>query len=259
MLPQHGPLQVDGSVSSIVSDGIADVCFGHPKSNSLPASVLRALAEQITQVGSRDDVRVVVLRSYGSGAFCAGASFDELASIPDAAAGKEFFMGFARVILAMIRSRAPIVTRVHGKAVGGGVGIVAASDYALAVDKASLRLSELAVGIGPFVVGPAIERKAGAGAFGAMALDAEWRDTAWAERHGLYARVLENLNALDSVVESFARRLASSNPEATAMIKRATWAGTEHWAALLEERAATSGRLVLSDYTKRAIEAFSRG
>jgi len=259
MLPQHSPLDVDGSVSSVVFDGIADVCFGHPKSNSLPASVLRALAEQITRLGSRDDVRVVVLRSYGSGAFCAGASFDELVSIADAAAGKEFFMGFARVILAMIRSHAPVVTRVHGKAVGGGVGIVAASDYALAIDKASVRLSELAVGIGPFVVGPAIERKTGAGVFGALALDAEWRDAAWAERHGLYARVVENLTALDSVVESFARRLASSNPEATAMIKRVAWAGTENWPALLEERAATSGRLVLSEFTKRAIAAFSRG
>jgi methylglutaconyl-CoA hydratase len=254
---EHPPLGPDGSVSSLVGDGVADICFGHPKSNSLPASVLRSLAETVSQLGARDDVRVITLRSYGAGAFCAGASFDELTAIRDADGGKEFFMGFARVILAMTRCRAPIVTRVQGKVVGGGVGLVAASDYAIATENASLRLSELAVGIGPFVVGPAIERKAGAGAFNAMALDADWRTAAWGAQHGLYARLAENLNALDSGVRSFAVQLAKSNPEATALIKRATWAGTDHWPALLEERAATSGRLVLSEFTKKAIAAFS--
>jgi enoyl-CoA hydratase/carnithine racemase len=254
---EHAPLAVGGSVSALVADGVADICFGHPKSNSLPASVLRALAEEITRIGARDDVRVIVLRSYGAGAFCAGASFDELVAIQDAAGGKEFFMGFARVILAMIRARVPIVTRVHGKVVGGGVGIVAASDYAFATETASLRLSELAVGIGPFVVGPAIEHKAGAGAFSAMALDADWRTAQWGCHHGLYARLMENLNALDSGVASFAQRLAKSNPEALALIKRAAWAGTDSWSTLLEERAAMSGRLVLSDFTKQAIAEFS--
>jgi methylglutaconyl-CoA hydratase len=256
-MAEHPPIDPAGSVSALVADGIADVCFGHPKSNSLPASVLRSLANEIRQLGERPDVRVIVLRSYGLGAFCAGASFDELVAIRDAAGGKEFFMGFARVILAMTRCRVPIVTRVHGKVVGGGVGIVAASDYALATETASLRLSELAVGIGPFVVGPAIERKAGAGALSAMALDADWRSATWGNQHGLYSRVMENLNALDSGVASFAQRLAKSNPEATALIKRATWAGTDDWPTLLEERAATSGRLVLSEFTKQAIAAFS--
>jgi len=256
-MAEHPPIDPAGSVSALVADGIADVCFGHPKSNSLPASVLRSLANEIRQLGERPDVRVIVLRSYGLGAFCAGASFDELVAIRDAAGGKEFFMGFVRVILAMTRCRVPIVTRVHGKVVGGGVGIVAASDYALATETAALRLSELAVGIGPFVVGPAIERKAGTGAFSAMALDADWRSAAWGNQHGLYSRLMENLNALDSAVASFAQRLAKSNPEATALIKRATWAGTDDWPTLLEERAATSGRLVLSDYTKQSIAAFS--
>jgi methylglutaconyl-CoA hydratase len=256
-MADHTPLAAGGNVSALVADGIADVCFGHPKSNSLPASVLRSLADEITRHGASGDVRVIVLRSYGTGAFCAGASFDELAAIQDASGGKEFFMGFARVILAMTRARVPIVTRVHGKVVGGGVGIVAASDYVLATENASLRLSELAVGIGPFVVGPAIERKAGAGALSAMALDADWRTAEWGARHGLYARLMENINALDSGVASFAQRLAKSNPEALALIKRATWAGTDDWPALLEERASMSGRLVLSNFTKQAIAAFS--
>lgn len=252
---EHTPLDLNGGVSSFVENGVADVAFGHPKSNSLPASVLRALAETIAAVGARADVRVILLRSYGTTAFCAGASFDELVAIQDPAGGKEFFMGFARVILAMTRCAKPIVTRVHGKVVGGGVGVVAASDYAIATEKAALRLSELAVGIGPFVVGPAIEHKIGPGAFAPMAIDADWRSAEWGERHGLYAQIVEPA-ALDESVSTFARKLADANPDAVARIKQITWAGTDDWPRLLEERAATSGELVLSDYTRAAISKF---
>ena len=253
----HDPLSPSGSVSSYVVEGIADICFGHPKSNSLPAAVLNALATTVTEIGERDDVRVIVVRSYGDGAFCAGASFDELMSIADAEAGKEFFMGFARVILAMTDCTKPIITRVQGRVVGGGVGIVAASDYTMALESASLRLSELAIGIGPFVVGPVIEHKIGPGPFAQMALDAAWRDAQWAERHGLYARLFPTSVALDQAVDEFARSLAGSNPDAVARIKRITWPDAEEFPRLLEERAALSGTLVLSDYTRRAIAAFS--
>ena len=252
----HPPLGANGGVSSVVRDRVADVAFGHPKSNSLPASVLRDLAEEIKSVGRRDDVRVILLRSYGSGAFCAGASFDELVAIDDAAAGKEFFVGFARVILAMTRCPKPIVTRVHGKAVGGGVGVVAASDYAIATEKSALRLSELAVGIGPFVVGPAIAHKIGAGVFGTMAIDADWRDAMWAERHGLYAQVVPDVTALDAAVDAMTRQLAAANPDALGRIKQIAWQGTDDWPRLLEERAAMSGALVLSEYTKESIAKF---
>ena len=231
----HRPLAPNGTVSVLVANGIADICFGHPKSNSLPANVLRDLASSVDDASSDADIRAVVVRSYGGGAFCAGASFEELSSIRDAAQGKAFFMGFARVIGAMINSSKPIVVRVHGKAVGGGVGIVAAADYAIATSNASVRLSELAVGIGPFVVGPAIERKIGTGAFGAMAIDADWRDAAWAERHGLYARVVDDPAALDAEVDRRATTLASANPEAVQGIKRAVWGGTDDWPALLEQ------------------------
>ena len=252
----HAPLAAGGSVSVVVADGVADICFGHPKSNSLPASVLRDLAEAVAAATACADVRAIVVRSYGSGAFCAGASFDELVAIRDAKQGKEFFMGFARVIGAMISASKPIVVRVHGKAVGGGVGIVAAADYSIATSAASVRLSELAVGIGPFVVGPAIERKIGTGAFGAMALDADWRDAAWAERHGLYSRVVDDVSALDTELDRRVATLAAANPEAVAGIKRAVWGDLADWPALLERRAEMSGTLVLSDFTKAAIAKF---
>lgn len=245
-------------VTARVADGIATIEFGHPKGNSLPSELLRRIADAVDEVGADSEARVVVLRSGEPGPFCAGASFDELRRIDDAETGKEFFMGFARLILAMRRCPKFIIARVHGKVVGGGVGVVAASDYAVASPGASVRLSELAVGIGPFVVGPVIQRKIGLGAFQTLAVDAAgWSDAAWGERHGLYAQVVPTSEALDEAVEAMAERLAGFNPEAMARMKATFWDGTEQWDALLEERAAMSGTLVLSAFTRQAIAAFA--
>jgi methylglutaconyl-CoA hydratase len=249
-----------GDLMARTLDGIATIQFSHPKGNSLPGTLLRRMAEAIDAVGADPRARVIVLRSGGpqGGPFCAGASFDELRRITDAAAGKEFFMGFGRLILAMRRCPKFILARVHGKAVGGGVGVVAAADYAIGSPGASVRLSELAVGIGPFVVGPVIQRKIGRGAFQALAVDAaSWRDAAWAERHGLFAQVAGEGEALDVAVSTLAQSLAKSSPEAMARMKETFWQGTESWDELLDERAAMSGELVLSDYTRSAIAAFA--
>ena len=249
----------EGEVDVAIVDTVATVRFTHPKGNSLPAALLARLASEIRRLGTSNDVRVIVLRSGEAGPFCAGASFEELKSIRDTASGKEFFMGFARVILAMTRCPKMIIARVHGKTVGGGVGLVAAADYAMAVESASIRLSELAVGIGPFVVGPVIQKRIGLGGFGAMAIDADWRTARWAEEFGLYSKVFDSVNALDSGLDSFARKLARSNPRALAQLKSIFWQGTDDWEQLLESRAEMSGSLVLSDFTRDAIAAFDRG
>ena len=247
-----------GHVTTTVADGVATIRFGHPKGNSLPAPVLGELARTITALGADDAARVIVLRSDGTGPFCAGASFAELQAIRDAAAGTEFFMGFARVILAMRSCPKFVLTRVQGKAVGGGIGIVAASDYAIASAAAAIKLSELAVGIGPFVVGPAIERKIGLGGLQALAVDAaSFRDAAWAERRGLYSRLVESTEELDAAVDSLAATLARSNPEAMTRMKAVFWRGTEEWETLLPQRAAMSGELVLSDFTRQALAEFA--
>lgn len=245
-------------VQTSVSDAIATVTFGGTKGNSLPGVLLRELASTIETTSQRADVNVIVLRSDGDGPFCAGASFDELKSIADEKTGKEFFLGFANVILAMTRAAKPVIVRVQGKTVGGGVGVAAAADYAIAARGASIRLSELAVGIGPFVVGPVIEHKIGRGPYSALALDADWRDAAWAERHGLYASVKESAAELDEAVAALASRIARANPEAVARIKRTVWADTDHWPRLLDERAASSGTLVLSRFTRDAIASFEK-
>jgi methylglutaconyl-CoA hydratase len=250
---ESGP---DGYVRTHVSAGVGRIEFHHPKSNSLPSAVLQELAATVTAVSRTPDVRVIVLQSAGSGPFCAGASFDELAAIEDREQGQRFFSGFAGVILAMIRAPQFVVTRVHGKAAGGAVGLIAASDFAVAVEKASAKLSELAVGIGPFVVGPVIEKKIGLASFSQMAVDADWRDAAWCERRGLYAKVVPDVAALDSAVDAQAAPLAAANPDAMAMMKQVFWAGTESWDALLAERAGMSGTLVLSEFTRRAISSF---
>ena len=247
-----------GFVTADVADGVATVRFGHPKGNSLPSDVLRRLAATISELGADPNARVVILRSEGTGAFCAGASFAELQAIGDAATGKEFFMGFARLILAMRRAPKFVLARVHGKTVGGGVGVVAASDYAIATSNAAVKLSELAVGIGPFVVGPVIERKIGPAAFQALAIDAtEWRDAEWAGRVGLYAQVVPDAIALDASVDALAKRLAASNPEAMAKMKAVFFRDTDDWDTLLAERAEMSGTLVLSDFTRSALAAFA--
>ncbi|MGQ0539638.1 MAG: enoyl-CoA hydratase/isomerase family protein [Gemmatimonadaceae bacterium] len=240
-----------------IAHGIARVTFAHPKSNSLPGELLGDLAREFDTLARSSDVRVIVLKSEGSATFCAGASFDEFRAIASAEEGKEFFSGFARLILAMKRCPQFVLGRVHGKAAGGGIGIIAACDYVFAIDSAAVRLSELALGIGPFIVGPAIERRVGAGPFAAMAIDTEWRDAAWCERHGLFSRVFDTTHAMDALLNATATRLANSNPEAMQRMKRMFWAGTEQWESLLFERASLSGELVLSDYTRRAIEAFN--
>lgn len=242
-----------GSVASKTVSGVTTISFAHPKSNSLPGRLLAELAQNVRDAGLDQATSVIVICSEGRGAFCAGASFDELKAVRDAAGGKKFFMGFARLIIEMIRCPKFIVTRVQGKAVGGGVGIIGASDYVLASQGASIRLSELAIGLGPFIVGPAIERKIGMGAFSAMTIDADWRDAAWAERHGLFAEVHKDIESLDSALATRVAALTGSNPDAMAKLKSVFWRDTDDWATLLEERAEMSGTLVLSEFTKKAI------
>lgn len=247
----------EGHVQSRVENGIGTVSFFHPQSNSMPGHLLRKLAEEITALGRNDSVKVIVLRSEGEKAFCAGASFDELISIKDKETGDRFFSGFALVINAMRTAPKFVIARVQGKAVGGGVGLASAADYTLATEASSVKLSELAVGIGPFVVGPAVERKMGNSAFTNLAINAtEWRDAKWAMQHGLYADVYPDIAGLDAAVDSLAQKLASSNPEAMYELKKVAWAGTDHWDKLLFERAQISGRLVLSEFTINAINKF---
>jgi methylglutaconyl-CoA hydratase len=252
----EGTAVAGGDVSVNIADGIGTIHFSHPKGNSLPGALLRRLAEAITWVGRDPAARVIVLRSAGSGPFCAGASFDELIAIADEAQGEEFFSGFARVILAMIRAPKFVLVRVHGRTAGGGVGIAAAGDYTFAVRTASAKLSELAVGIGPFVVGPVIERRIGNGPYTAMTVDADWRDAEWGERHGLYARTFDDVASMDAAINALAGTLAASNPDAMTELKRVCWAGTEPWDVVLSERARMSGRLVLSEFTRAAIAKF---
>ncbi|MDA1243075.1 MAG: enoyl-CoA hydratase/isomerase family protein [Bacteroidetes bacterium] len=243
--------------TEVSAEGIGTITFFHPSSNSLPSNILNDLAVAISTAGSRHDIRVIVLQSGGDRTFCAGASFDELVAIEDESAGLAFFSGFAHVINAMRTCPKLIVGRVQGKAVGGGVGLAASVDICLATQHASVKLSELAVGIGPFVVGPAVERKLGLAGMSALAIDARsWKSAAWAATHGLYAEVFETTEALDNEVQRLSMALAASNPEAMSELKSALWSGTEHWDTLLFERAAISGALVRSDFTKKAIAAF---
>ena len=246
-----------GWVKFQIEGGVGTLEFGHPQSNSLPSSVLQSLADQITAADQEAAVRVIVLKSSGEKTFCAGASFDELCNIQNEAEGLRFFSGFAKVINACRTSEKLIIGRVQGKAVGGGVGLAAATDYCFASTKADVKLSELAVGIGPFVVGPAVERKIGLSAMSELAINAtEWRSADWAKTKGLYTEIYETMEEMDNAVDTLAHRLAASNPEAMKALKQIFWKGTDHWDQLLLERAGISGNLVLSAFTRNAIASF---
>ena len=248
---------VEAYVKYTINDSIATVEFFHPEQNSLPAAILAQLANTITEVGNKSEVKVIILKSGSDRTFCAGASFQELIAIDDAATGKVFFSGFANVINAMRKCPKFIIGRIQGKTVGGGVGIAASTDYCMATQCASIKLSELNVGIGPFVVSPAIERKMGVSALSQIAIDANsFYDANWAREKGLYAQVFESIEEMDEAVQKFAEHLCTYNPEAMLEMKKVFWRGTENWDELLAERAAISGRLVLSDFTKEKLQKF---
>ncbi|MBT6439851.1 MAG: enoyl-CoA hydratase/isomerase family protein [Flavobacteriales bacterium] len=246
-----------GDVKCNIESGIAVIEFSHPLSNSLPGKVLAKLAETITDLGTNDNVVVIILKSAGERVFCAGASFDELISIKDLETGKIFFSGFANVINAARKCPKLIIGRVQGKAVGGGVGMASAVDFCYATKHASVKLSELAVGIGPFVVGPAVQRKVGSSAMSMMAINAtQWYSADWAKEKGLYADTFETAEQMDTAIDVLAKKLVQSNPEAMRLLKGTFWEGTDHWDELLKERAAISGELVLSEFTINAIDQF---
>jgi methylglutaconyl-CoA hydratase len=248
---------MEGHVKTVIENKLATIEFFHPAHNSMPGYLLKELKEAIESASEDINVMLILLKSAGEKSFCAGASFTELSSIENEVQSKKFFMGFASVINAMRKSPKIILGRIQGKAVGGGVGLAAACDYAMATQYASVRLSELAVGIGPFVIGPAVERKTGFSAYSQMALNpAEWQTAEWAKQKGLFTESFATTQQLDEYITHFVNNLLSYHPEALANLKKIFWENTTHWDSLLEERAAMSGKLLLSDFSKNAIAKF---
>jgi methylglutaconyl-CoA hydratase len=248
----------NGSLLTTIENKIATLEFGHPASNSFPSDLLNRLTNELNNLSNNPLVSVVVLKSSGSGAFCAGASFDELLAVSNPEDATQFFSGFANVLNAMRNCSKIIIGRIHGKAVGGGVGIIAACDYALATSNSAIKLSELAIGIGPFVIEPALSRKIGKSAMSELTLDTDWKTAAWANQKGLYAKIVETTTELDFEIEDFANKLASYNPVALFEMKRVLWDGTENWGTLLYERAEISGKLVLSDFSRNALNKLKK-
>lgn len=250
-------MQTTGTINTTITEKIATINFYHPASNSFPSEQLQALTNAINELNSNKEVTLIILASEGEKAFCAGASFDELLQINDLENGTKFFSGFANVINAMRTSNKLMIGRVQGKTVGGGVGLAAACDYCFATENASIKLSELAIGIGPFVIEPAVTRKIGFPAMSEMTLEAEtWKTAQWAKEKQLFTQVFSSIQEMDEAIDKFSNRLSNYNPEALFEMKKVLWKDTEHWDVLLKERAGISGKLVLSDFTVNALNAF---
>ncbi|SNR17756.1 enoyl-CoA hydratase/isomerase family protein [Tenacibaculum jejuense] len=251
--------RLNGSLYTHIENKIATIEFGHPASNSFPSELLDRLTKELNTLSNNNTVNIIVLKSEGERAFCAGASFDELVAIDNLDNGKKFFSGFANVINAIRTCSKLVIGRVQGKVVGGGVGLAAACDYVLATEAASIKLSEFTIGIGPFVIAPAVERKIGVSGLAELTLDAtSWKNAYWAKDKGLYAKVFDSLSELDKEVNLLAEKLASYNPDALFEMKKTLWEGTENWSELLVERAKITGRLVLSEFTKNALAKFKK-
>jgi methylglutaconyl-CoA hydratase len=249
----------NGSLYTHIQNKIATIEFGHPASNSFPSELLNRLTKSLNELSTNNEVNVILLKSEGENTFCAGASFDELIAISTLEEGKKFFLGFANVINAMRKCSKLIIGRVQGKAVGGGIGLAAACDYCFATEQASIKLSEFTIGIGPFVIAPAVERKMGLAALSELTLDAaNWQNAYWAKEKGLFSKVFESIGEMDKEVDNLALRLSQYNPEALGEMKKVLWEGTENWDSLLEERAKISGKLVLSKTTKSALQKFKK-
>ena len=249
----------NGTVLTSIKEAIATITFYHPASNSFPTSLLNRLIENINRLANDDKVSIIILQSEGDRAFCAGAFFDELLLISNIEEGKQFFLGFANLINAMRKCPKLIIGRVQGKAVGGGVGIIAATDYCFASEAADIKLSEFTIGLGPFVIEPAIKRKMGLAATSKLTIDAtDWHTAYWAKEKGLFSRVFETVRDMDEYVAILSQKLASYNPEALKEMKKAFWQGTDDWDQLLTEKAEISGRLVLSDFTTEALKKFKK-
>jgi enoyl-CoA hydratase/carnithine racemase len=245
---------MEGSITLSIEKHIAVITFSHPVHNSMPGYLLSDLAAHIKKVGDNPDVHVVILAAGGDRTFCAGASFDELITITNSEDGKKFFLGFANVINAIRKCPKIVICRVHGKAIGGGVGLAAAADYCMATNFGTIKLSELALGIGPFVIGPAVERKIGLSAFSQLALNAtEWQTAHWAKEKGLYQEVFDSIEQLDAYIDEFSQRLAATSTSALLALKQVLWHDTQHWDQLLDERAGISGRLVITEAAQKAI------
>ncbi|WP_445710480.1 enoyl-CoA hydratase/isomerase family protein [Flavobacterium sp.] len=250
---------MEGKITTTIDNKIATIAFYHPAGNSFPSSQLNKLTEELNALANNNTVSLIILKSEGTGAFCAGASFDELLAVSNLDEGSLFFSGFANVINAMRKCPKLIIGRAHGKAVGGGVGLLAACDYVYALNTADIKLSELAIGIGPFVIEPAVTRKIGRTAMAEMTLEpSAWKKVNWALEKGLYSKVFDAVEDLDKALNEHSLALSSYNPEGLLEMKKVIWEGTSDWDALLIERAAISGKLVLSDFTKKALLQFKK-
>lgn len=247
----------NGSLHSRISKGIATIEFGHPKANSLTSALLEGLMQEFNSLSENDKVSLILLKSKGEGAFCAGASFDELLQIDNLTDATHFFNGFANVFLAMRNCKKPIVGQIQGKATGGGVGLIAACDYTLATENAWIRLPELAIGIAPFVIAPVLIRKIGTTALNEMYMTPNlWKESHWAQRYNLYTQVLKNIKELNEQTAHFTENLAKINSNVLAEMKQITWKNTENWSEELHKNATLSAKFLLSEETKSILMNF---
>ncbi len=246
---------MEAYVKNYCEGNIGFLEFGNPAGNSLPSPLLKAFKAGLIALEKDSNVRVIVIQSFGDRAFCGGASLAEMKTLQTLEEATAFFMGIADLINTLRSLSKFVIGRVHGKVVGGGVGLVAACDYVLANRTAQIKLSELSIGIGPYVIEPVVSRKIGGTAFAQLSLDAhQWKSATWAEDKGLYNALFETQVELDLAVKTNAERFASYPEKAVKTLRKLHWKETEHWDKLLPKNAAITGELALQEATQNILK-----
>jgi methylglutaconyl-CoA hydratase len=247
--------QNTGFINYNIKDSVLHLEFGHPLGNSLPSNLLSGLKNSITTASTDDSIKVILLKSSGN-SFCGGASFNELVKIDNLEDATEFFMGFANLMLAIKECPKPVVAKVHGKSVGGGLGIIAASDWAIGTEKSSIRLSEISIGIGPFTIGPVLVRKIGVGNFQRLSLSADWIDSNWGLNSGLFQEIC-NSDALETVTESRIEHFKKLDPISFAENKKLMWSFSDITEDSLRVKASNVSKLLLNQNTQSILKSLT--
>ena len=241
-------------------DGVVFVTINRPqKKNAFNAAVVAALYEAFETLQGADHVRVVFIRGAG-GTFCAGADLAWMRDAADWSEGdnRDDAMGLAKMLKALHDVPALTVALVEGAAMGGGAGIVAACDMAVAVKGAKFAFSEVKLGLIPATIAPYVIEAVGPRTARALFATAELFDADRAQDHGLVSQVLASADGIDGFVRTLSDAMKACAPGAVGDAKRLVndLAGRHIDHGMMEDTARRIARARVSPEGQDGVRAF---
>lgn len=200
---------------------VAQITLNRPEvRNAFDDTLIQSLTKAFTRLGKDANVRVIILRAEGS-AFCAGADLNWMQRSVDFSFSENVQDAhhLAAMLKAIYDCPKPVIARVHGAAFGGGVGLVAACDIALATESAKFCLSETRLGLIPAVISPFVVPKIGQTAARRYFLTAEVFSATQAAHLNLVTEVASDEAALDALLAKIVGAILANGPEALSQSK----------------------------------------